>query len=308
MMNADEQPAESAAAQPDPAAVRADDSFVEALHGRNGGSTETTPVATELARLVLAWKREIDAEAFPPQLDELTIRRALPGRARRRLLTPVAAAAAAVGIALSGVALLAHDAHPGDPLWGITQVVYADHARSVAAATEAQADLGVAERALAAGSPEAAHTALQRVSSALRSVRDPDLRAKLSAVLTSLRAQLPPGTPPAVAAPPPSPPAVATVPPAPTVATVATVTVAPRPSPAPRVPATPSDIPAPTTIPSSSTEPPATSPPAPLTAAPTTTMPAPTSAPVTTDSGQPAPAEVTPESTPPPSAELTPAP
>lgn len=301
MMNADDQPTEAAAAQPESAAVRAADSFVEALHGPDVRTTETTPVEAELVRLVLAWKREIDAEAFPPQLDELTIRRALPVRVRRRLLTPVAAAAAAVGIALSGVALLAHDAHPGDPLWGVTQVVYADHARSVTAATDAQAELGVAHRALAAGSPDAARAALERVSSELRSVRDPDLRAKLSVVLTSLTAQLTQQTPPVVAAPP-APPVVATAPP------VARVTVAPRPSPAPGEPGTPSDTPAPTTVPPSSTEPLANPSVAPPTVATTTAVPVTTSAPTTTDSGPQSPPEVTPQSTTPPGAEPTPGP
>ncbi|MEO9221026.1 MAG: hypothetical protein ABI251_04455 [Mycobacteriaceae bacterium] len=293
-MNADDQPAEAAA-------VHADDSVVEALNGRAVRTTGTAPVEAELVRLVLAWKHEIDAEAFPPPLDELTIRRVLPVRVRRRVLTPVAAAAAAVGIALSGVTLLAHGAQPGDPLWGVTQVVYADHARSVAATTDAQADLGVAQRALAAGAPDAARTALARVSSALRSVRDPDLRAKLSATLTSLTAQLTQEPPPVVATPS-SPPVVATLPP------VARVTVAPTPGPAPGQSGTPTGTPAPTTIPPSGTEPPATSAAAPPTAAATTVMPAPTSAPTTTGSGPQAPPELTPQSTTPPSAAPAPVP
>lgn len=173
-------------------AVQADEALVESL--RNAVRSEAGAADGELAGLVLAWKREIESVPFPEQPDlgeaEAALRRGTGRAPRPRLLTPIAAAAAAVGIALSGVALLAHDSRPGDPLWGVTQVVFADHARSVAAVTEAQANLTFAERALAAGSPEAARAALGRVGVALHSVDSADGRAELGTLYATLSAHL----------------------------------------------------------------------------------------------------------------------
>ena len=272
-MNANERPSDPVAQRLSWSAVQADDGFVESVRS-GAGSTANT----DLARLVLAWKREIDAEPFPLHPDAQAAEQALAAQARtaprRRLLTPFAAAAAAFGIALSGVALLAHDSRPGDPLWGITEVVYADHARSVAAATQAETDLGLAKTALSSGTPDAARTALNRVSVSLRSVSNGDGHAALSAQLDTLTAQLPQAPPSAVvdAPPPPPPPAppASTQPPVPTVATphppVPRPTVAP--TVAPTATAAPSSTPAPTKKP----EPVPTTTPAP-TPSPTTTVP-----------------------------------
>lgn len=270
-MNANERPSDPVAQRLSWSAVQADDGFVESVRS-GAGSTANT----DLARLVLAWKREIDAEPFPLHPDAQAAEQALAAQARtaprRRLLTPFAAAAAAFGIALSGVALLAHDSRPGDPLWGITEVVYADHARSVAAATQAETDLGLAKTALSSGTPDAARTALNRVSVSLRSVSNGDGHAALSAQLDTLTAQLPQAPPSAVVdappppQPPPAPPA-STQPPVPTVATVPHPPV-PHPPVAPTATAAPSSTPAPTKKP----EPVPTTTPAP-TPSPTTTVP-----------------------------------
>ncbi len=270
-MNANERPSDPVAQRLSWSAVQADDGFVESVRS-GAGSTANT----DLARLVLAWKREIDAEPFPLHPDAQAAEQALAAQARtaprRRLLTPFAAAAAAFGIALSGVALLAHDSRPGDPLWGITEVVYADHARSVAAATQAETDLGLAKTALSSGTPDAARTALNRVSVSLRSVSNGDGHAALSAQLDTLTAQLPQAPPSAVVDAPPPPPAppASTQPPVPTVATphppVPRPTVAP--TVAPTATAAPSSTPAPTKKP----EPVPTTTPAP-TPSPTTTVP-----------------------------------
>lgn len=280
----------------DLAAVQADETFIASLESGQWAFTENavaedavadSPSAEAvLARLVLAWKQEIDAPAFPTLPTVAGSEEARPARRRRRLLTPVAAAAAAVGIALSGVALLAHDAHPGEPLWGVTQVVYADHARSVVAATDAQAALGLAQRALVADSPAAARAALERASTALGSVTDKDARARLAAQWSQLRGQLTPELPPAVSVPPPAAgPAV----PAPPMVRVTTVP-APGPTTAdPRAPKeSPSPTPSPTTTPSpvATTTPAVSTTPSPST---TTATPEPSGTPAaTTSESQPA--------------------
>ncbi len=273
-MNANERPSDPVAQRLSWSAVQADDGFVESVRS-GAGSTANT----DLARLVLAWKREIDAEPFPLHPDAQAAEQALAAQARtaprRRLLTPFAAAAAAFGIALSGVALLAHDSRPGDPLWGITEVVYADHARSVAAATQAETDLGLAKTALSSGTPDAARTALNRVSVSLRSVSNGDGHAALSAQLDTLTAQLPQAPPSAVVDAPPPPPPPPQPPPAPPASTQPPVPTAatphppvPRPTVAPTATAAPSSTPAPTKKP----EPVPTTTSAP-TPSPTTTVP-----------------------------------
>jgi len=97
-MNANECPSDPVAQRLSWSAVQADDGFVESVRS-GAGSTANT----DLARLVLAWKREIDAEPFPLHPDAQAAEQALAAQARtaprRRLLTPFAAAAAAFGIA-----------------------------------------------------------------------------------------------------------------------------------------------------------------------------------------------------------------
>lgn len=178
----------------DLAEVRADETLVESLRHADPAQNLGSPVGKdELARLVLEWRREIDAVPFSGEPSLVVAASALQsGKARRprRLLTPVAAAAAAVGIALSSVALLAHDSQPGDPLWGVTQVVFADHARSVVATTEAESSLQQARTALVAGSPQSARAALEQASVALRSVQDGARRSDLVTLYTALIAEL----------------------------------------------------------------------------------------------------------------------
>jgi len=266
------------------ATVQADDAFVEDVR-------EEAPSLVEdhLTRLLLSWKRDIDGTPLPRQPDLAAAEAALTVssgmRGRRRLLTPLAAAATAVGIALSGVALVAHDAQPGDPLWGVTKVVYSDHAQSVAAAYQAQAELQLAERALAAGSPDGARTALDRVSDALLSVRDEARRAELTALYSSLTAQLVPPSPPQPPPPPPVPTRAPTTNPA---APSATIPLVPRP-PLPAAPSAPGPAPASTTQGRTPAAPTPQPPPPPLPPAVTTTptpstTPVPTSPPSTTPS------------------------
>lgn len=262
-------PADSAPPAVNLAAVQADDTLVEAV--RNG-----EPDGSALTGLLLAWKQEIDAVPFPAQPDLAAAEHALTTRtrqrSRQRLLTPVAAAAAAMGIALSSLALVAHDSQPGDPLWGVARVVYADHARSVAAASQAQTELGLAQQALAAGSPEAARAALDRVTAELRGVQDADRRAQLFALYAMLIAQLDrPLTSPA--APPVAvPPTVPQTPAASTPPAKSTAPGQPVPRPMPSTPAAPtSNRPAPTTTPPPASTPAPSTTPTPSTPTPTTT-------------------------------------
>ncbi|WP_127783933.1 hypothetical protein [Rhodococcus sp. X156] len=279
--------------------LQADENLIQSLQ-----RFETRPGDDALARMVLAWRRDIESEPLPVQPDLFTAESALatvqrPAH-RRRLLTPVTAAAAVVGIALSGVALLAHDARPGDTLWGVTQVVYAEHAKSVVAADQAQSDLQVAAREIRAGSPAAAAEALSRAGEALRSVGSGEGRELLATLYVALSAQVAHTGAPAVPAPappsttPPSP-ATTTTPPDPTTSTTPGAgssttpprttteptdtrgtTSPPSPSPSPASPTLtetvvvppPATVPPPEVVPApgtTTTEPPLPSPPPPVT-------------------------------------------
>jgi hypothetical protein len=116
-----------------------------------------------------------------------------------------------LAIVFAGVGLAARDAQPGDTLWGLTRVLYADHARSVEAAAAVRTDLREAEEALANGKVAEAKSMLDEASHALPTVASEDGKDDLQAQHAALVAQLP-DKPAGDASPPPNP-APTTVPP-----------------------------------------------------------------------------------------------
>lgn len=281
--------------------LQADEQLIQSLQ-----RFETAPGDDALARMILAWRRDIESEPLPVHPDLFTAESALATvrrpTHRHRLLTPVTAAAAAVGIALSGVALLAHDAQPGDTLWGVTQVVYAEHAKSVVAANQAQNDLQVAAREIRAGSPSAAAEALNRAGEALRAVGSGEGRDLLATLYVALSEQVAQTGTPAVPVPaPPSttPPSPATTTPDPATSTTPGTGSATTPSRTPTSPTDPRGSTSPTsTSPASPTltetvvvPPPVTVPPVEVVPVPepTTTEPAPAPTPPATTEGPSAP-------------------
>ncbi|WP_091674000.1 anti-sigma-D factor RsdA [Amycolatopsis marina] len=168
---------------PDLSLVQADDALLDAL----GGSDPKVADGfgdQELNALLLAWRRDIDSEPFPDLMDAdeaattvrtatLAKRHAAGGR-RRRMLVPVAAAAAVLAIAFTGSGLAARDAQPGDTLWGLTKVLYADHARSVEAAAAVRIDLQQAQLAITQGRFDEARQALEQARLSLGEVAAED--------------------------------------------------------------------------------------------------------------------------------------
>ena len=102
----------------------------------------------------------MDAEPFRELVDTDTALAAIRAAARRpvRRRNPVfgslAAAAAVLVIAFSSVGFVAKSAQPGDRLWGVTQVLYGDYARSVETAATVRTELNEARTALKQGDPE----------------------------------------------------------------------------------------------------------------------------------------------------------
>jgi hypothetical protein len=154
----------------------------------------------ELNALLLAWRRDIDSEPLAELVDTDTAVTTVKSAAlaqrhrqrgyKRRLLIPVAAAAAVLAIAFTGTGLAARGAQPGDTLWGLSKVLYADHARSIESAAAARIDLQKANVALAGGRIQDAREALNDAQAALTQVAVEDNLNQLMEQHRQLSAQL----------------------------------------------------------------------------------------------------------------------
>ncbi|MFI9385382.1 anti-sigma-D factor RsdA [Kutzneria sp. NPDC052558] len=171
-------------------AVRADDALLDALGGGNPDLSSAL-AGHELSALLLSWRRDVDNEPFGELVDTETAARTVldarrAARRRPRLLVPLATAAAVLAIAFTGVSLAARDARPGDALWGLTQMLYTDHAHSIEAAVAVESDLNAARSALSQGRIGDARTALANAKSSLPLVSTEDGRSDLSKTHQSL--------------------------------------------------------------------------------------------------------------------------
>ncbi|NKQ58128.1 hypothetical protein HFP15_35245 [Amycolatopsis sp. K13G38] len=172
-----------AAFEADLSAVHADDALLDALGGSDPQIADGFG-DQELNALLLAWRRDIDSEPLAELVDTDTAVTTVKAAAmaqrhkqrprRLRLLVPVAAAAAVLAIAFTGTSVAARDAQPGDTLWGLTKVLYADHARSVEAASAARTDLQQASIALSQGRIAEAQKALSEAAAKLTQVSAED--------------------------------------------------------------------------------------------------------------------------------------
>jgi hypothetical protein len=184
-------------------AVRADDEFIDALLSHRVVPAQD-PVDYELATLLSNWRADLAAAPMPtgPSVDEVEAGIAAQRRAdsRRRSLSIArytAGAAAAFAILFGGVSVVAHEASPGDPLWGVKEVMFGADASATLALAGVQDNLDHAVQSLASGDKSAATKYLNRAQSQLTDVDDADERAALQAKIDELRGKL-------VATPPPS--------------------------------------------------------------------------------------------------------
>ncbi|MFC4853321.1 hypothetical protein [Actinophytocola glycyrrhizae] len=196
----------------DLALVHADDEYLDLLGGARLND-EDDPFGEfgdeRLTELLMSWRRDVDAEPADELVDTklatVTVQAAKMRRKRRpRLLVPVAAAAAVLAIMFAGVGLAARDAQPGDTLWALSKVLYAERARSVEAAQTVKQDLAQARAALTEGNLAMAKSKLEEANAALPTVTREDGKDELQAQHASLMARLP-GNPSGEAGPPPSP-------------------------------------------------------------------------------------------------------
>ncbi|MGW6449724.1 anti-sigma-D factor RsdA [Lentzea sp. NPDC055074] len=232
----------------DLSAVQADDRLLDAL----GSATPDAAGALgddDLNALLLAWRNEVETEPFGELVDTetaiATIQAARPQPvSRHRFLIPLASAAAVLAIAFTGVSLVARDAQPGDALWGLTRVLYSEHAKSIEAAAIINTDLESARLALREGKVNEAREKLNKIGASLESVSTADGKQQLEEKHKELEKELDTNTsaPPTTTTPPVTTPSQSSQP--------ATSTTTPSTQPSTTTPSTP---------PSSETPPPPTS-------------------------------------------------
>lgn len=167
----------------DLAAVQADDALLDML---GAGSVADTDTDADLARVLVAWRRDVDTEAIGELVDTDTAVAVIgaarkPASRRHPVLGPAAAAAAVLVIAFSGVGLVAKSAQPGDQLFSLTKVLYADYARSAEAAQKAQIELNDAESAIKQGRTSEAKESLQQAQQQLAVVGEEEGHTTLAA-------------------------------------------------------------------------------------------------------------------------------
>lgn len=237
----------------DMAQVRSDDAFIEALANANR-STDADPVDERMASLLLSWRDDVNSESSGPVIDLATavaaVRSAPRPPVKRQLFGSLAAAAAVLIIAFTGVGFAARDAVPGTPLFGVTKVLYSDKAKSVEAAVAVRTQLDAASEALASGRVDEAQAAIVQAQERLPGVAAEDGQGALVAQAEQLIAQLqeqrtpepvpvpanpsplmPPQTTPPAPTPEPTPETTpqtsntTTIPPAPTTENPPTTTV-----------------------------------------------------------------------------------
>jgi hypothetical protein len=237
-------------------ALRADDEMLTelAMFGRSMTGSDA-----DLAAMLRSWRLDVDAEPIRELVDTDTAMATIAvgariNRRRPRYLVPLATAAAVLVVVFGGMGMAARDAEPGDALWGLSQVLYSDHARSVEAAASVRSDLHHASEALQQGHFGEARTALVQAQASLPSVDNSDGKANLQAQQQTLLNQLDSTTgPPSVTSTPNSgvapvsststtpPPTTTTTPPPSTTTTPPPSTSITTPSP------TPTTTPSPTT-------------------------------------------------------------
>ncbi|GAC69888.1 anti-sigma-D factor RsdA [Gordonia soli] len=178
----------------DMAAVHTDDQFIDSL-------SRDVPVHTrddaeyQLAALLSGWRHESLAEPAPelPTVDEVeraiaASERVSTGRKVARHLRLASGAAAVVVIAGAGLTVLAEGSQPGDPLWGVKKVVFAEAASETQAAVDVQSNLERAEALMAAGKSDEAAELIDRAQKNMGPVRDADTRSRMSEWIDRLRA------------------------------------------------------------------------------------------------------------------------
>ncbi|OLL74072.1 hypothetical protein Ae168Ps1_2455c [Pseudonocardia sp. Ae168_Ps1] len=137
--------------------LQADDELINALSsglGVSGPGNRGYDVDDRLVALLSTWKDDVDREPVPELVgtDE-AVEMLQPAKPSRKVsfLRPLVAAAAVAACALAVVSIGAHEAQPGDALWGVSRVLYSERAEQVQAATDLRTGIERVNAKLASG-------------------------------------------------------------------------------------------------------------------------------------------------------------
>lgn len=174
-------------------AVRHDDEFLDALIV--GSALPLSDAAErELGGLLFAWRTESLAAPAPVQPTLADVEKAIAAqetaakrRAATRHLRLISGAAAITAVAAAGLLVLSENSQPGDPLWNVKKVVFAEEAKQTQATVDVQNNLERAEEALAAGDTGKAVELVDRAERDLRPVSDPATRERMQQWIKRLR-------------------------------------------------------------------------------------------------------------------------
>ncbi|WP_040837930.1 anti-sigma-D factor RsdA [Nocardia brevicatena] len=182
-------------------AVRRDDALIDAIAAGGPVPTESTE-EFQLAALLADWRMEIITPPLPdaPDLDtvvaavnqEIGARQArLAARSggRLRLLRPIAGTAAAVALVIGGMTAFSYAAEPGDPLWGVKEVVFSQQAQATVV-QRAGNDMAAAQTLIDQGDSEQARVRLEQAATNAARVDDPEKRTDLMDLWQRLLAEL----------------------------------------------------------------------------------------------------------------------
>ncbi|OJG05429.1 Anti-sigma-D factor RsdA [Pseudonocardia autotrophica] len=183
--------------------LQADDELINALSsglGVSGPGRRGYDVDDHLTAMLSSWKDEVERDPIPQLLDtDEAVQILQPAKPSRKVsfLRPLVAAAAVAACALAVVSISAHEAQPGDALWGVSRVLYSERAEQVQAATTLREGIDRVNAKLAAGDTVGAQQELTALGPLVDRTA-PDLRndfEQQNRFLSQKVAETPPGTP-----------------------------------------------------------------------------------------------------------------
>ncbi|MFP5069712.1 anti-sigma-D factor RsdA [Pseudonocardia nantongensis] len=183
--------------------LQADDELINALSSGlsvSGPGRQGYDADDRLVAMLASWKAEIDDEPMPELVDtDEAVQMLQPAKPSRKVsfLRPLVAAAAVAACALAVVSIGAHEAQPGDALWGVTRVLYTEHAQQVQARSELRAGIERVNARLAVGDPAGAQRALAEFGPLVDRVgqEHQDYFSEQQRFLRAKAAEATPGTP-----------------------------------------------------------------------------------------------------------------
>ncbi|MBM7366767.1 anti-sigma-D factor RsdA [Gordonia hydrophobica] len=181
----------------DVGAVRRDDAFLDDLAA--GRAAQVADSAEyELAGMIAQWRADSISSPIPTTPTVADIEAAITRanqRERRgglsRRLRIVSGAAAILAVVGAGLLVVSEGSQPGDPLWSVKQVVFADQAKQTQARVDVESNIEAAKEALATGDVVKANDLINQAEKDIGPIQDKAEAADLRELIESIREQNP---------------------------------------------------------------------------------------------------------------------